>query len=462
MIISKEITNLEHSRVKMMVVVGKDDVNAEYDKILTNYSKNLQIPGFRKGKAPKEVIVRKTGEALKEEVVGHIIEHSMSEIFEDENFPKENLPLAYSQPSLEGKPPRLDLDKDLSYAVVYDVFPRFAIGQWKGLEVDIPDVSIAEEDVNRELEAVRERNAFVLDKAEDAQAVLGDVATTNYSELTESGAVVSGTEREDFVFTIGDGRNVFKFDDDIVGMKKGETRDIVKTYPEDFADKELAGKTKKIRVKVVNLKEKKIPVADDDFAQDVDEKFKTLEDLKNDIKDKLTKRLDERLKEIKINGIIGKILEGAPIDVPESMIRVQLDAQWRNFARQINTPVDKLKEGIEKSPGGLASFEDLWRPEALRTIMAQLVVQTIIKDLKLEIADNEFNDFVEKRAKEYGMSVEEFTDYYKKQDMEDYLKDEIREGKLFDILIAENTVKTGPKEEYLSFISKKKEGVADV
>ncbi|MDR0643777.1 MAG: trigger factor [Treponema sp.] len=464
MIISKEITNLEHSRVKITVVIGKDDVSAEYDKILTDYSKNLQIPGFRKGKVPKEVIVRKLGEALKKEVVGHIIEHSMTEFFEDENSPKENLPLAYSQPSLEGELPCLDLGKDLSYTMVYDVFPRFTVGQWKGLEVEIPDVSITEDDVNRELEDVRERNAFVLDKPEDAEAMSNDVATVSYSELDENGAVISGTEREDFVFTIGSGYNVFKFDEDIIGMKKGETRDIVKTYSEDFAEKDLAGKTKKIRIKITSLKKKNIPIADDDFAQDVDEKFKTLDDLKDDIKEKLTKRLDERLKEVKINRIIGKILEQTPIDIPESMMRVQLDAQWRNFARQFNMPVYKLKEGIVKSPEGLASFEDLWRPEASRAIMTQLVIQTIIKDLNLEITDDEFNKFVEKRAKEYGMSVEEFTDYYKKQDIKDYLKDEMREMKLFDILIAENTVKIGAKEEFLSFINQKTEEkvVADV
>jgi trigger factor len=453
-IISKEITNLEHSRVKITVAVGKDDVNSEYVKILTDYSKNLHIPGFRKGKAPKDVIVRKLGDSFKDEVVGHIIEHSTTEIFEDENFPKENLPLPYSQPSLEGDPPCLDLNKDLSYTIAYDVFPRFTIERWKGFEVNIPDVSINEEDVNRELEILRQRNAFVLDKPEDAQAALGDVATTNYSELSEDGTVIHGTGREDFAFTIGDGRNIFKFDEDIIGMKKGETRDILKTYPEDFADKELAGKTKRIRVKITNLKEKNIPAADDDFAQDVDEKFKTLDDLKNDIKDRLVKRLDERLKDVKINGIIGNILKNTPIDVPKSMLRVQLDAQWRNFARQYNTPVDKLKEGIAKSPGGLDPFEDLWKPEALRAITTQLIVQTIIKDLKLEITDDEFSGFVKKRAKEYNMSVEEFTDYYKKQNREDYLKDELSEEKLFDILIAENTIKIGPKEEYLSFINK--------
>ncbi|MDR1466480.1 MAG: trigger factor [Treponema sp.] len=454
MIISKEITNLEHSRVRLAIVISKDTVKAEYTKILTDYSKDLQMPGFRKGKVPKEVIIRKVGDSLKEEAVGRTVEHSTAKIFEDENFPKEDLPFAYSQPSLEGEPPTFDLDKDLSYAIVYDVFPRFTIERWKGFEVNIPDVSVTEEDINRELEAVRERNAFVLDKAEDAQAVSGDVATTNYSELSEGGAVISGTEREDFVFTVGEGRNIFKFDDDIVGMKKGETKDIVKTYPEDFAEKELAGKTKRIRVKVTSLKEKKLPAADDDLAQDVDEKFKTLDDLKDDIKDKLSKRLDERLKEVKINGIIGKILDNTPIDIPESMLRVQLDAQWRTFARQFNMPVDKLKEGIAKSPDGLDSFENLWKPEASRVIMTQLVIQAIIKDLNIKITDDEFNSFVEKRAKEYGMSIEEFTDYYKKQTTEDYLKDEMREEKFFDILIAENMVKIGPKEEYLPFINK--------
>jgi trigger factor len=442
----------------MTVTIGKDDVNAEYVKILTDYSKNLQIAGFRKGKAPREVIVRKMGDALKGEVLNHIVDHSMSEIFDDKSFPEENLPLAHSQPTLEGESPLLDLEKDFSYTVTYEVYPRFTIGQWKGIEVTIPDVSINEEDVNRELEAVRERNALVRDKSEDAQAVRGDVATVNYSELNEDGTVVADTEREDFVFTIGDGRNLFSFDDDVVGMKKGETRDIVKTYPEDFWEKELAGKTKKIRVKIISLKEKDIPAMDDDFAQDIDERFKTLDDLKNDIKDKLTKLLDERLKELKINGIIGKILENTPIDIPESMLSVQLDAQWRNFARQLNKPVDELKEEIARSPEGLASFEDLWKPEAMRNLMSQLVIYALIKDLKLDLTDDEFKELAKEKAKGFGVGVEELINLYKKQNNEDLLKYEMRERKLFNILIAENVVKTGPKEEFLAFFNKREGG----
>jgi trigger factor len=365
------------------------------------------------------------------------------------------MPLPYSTPALEGEPPQFKLDADFVYAVKYDVFPKFTVGQYKGLEVELPDVSIADEDVNRELEAVRDRNAVVLDRDDAAVAAKGDVVTVNYSELTGEGAVEAGSEREDFVFTIGTERNIYKFDDDIVGMKKGESKDIEKTYPADFEDKDLAGKTKKIRVTVTNLKEKKLPDLDDDLAQDVDEKFKTLDDLKKNIRERLEHNLEHRLTDVKTNAVLEKIMANTPIDLPESMLRIQLDSQWRNFARQINMDVDKLKESVSQSERGLEEFEQLWRPEAAKALHSRLVVETLIRDLNLTVTEEDKQKEFEHLAKHGGESIEEVKAYYEQENMKEYLESDIQEHKLFDILFAENTIKTGSKESYLELMEKK-------
>ena len=455
MTVSKEITRLEHSSVKLAVTIGKDDVRAEYDGMLAEYSKSIQIPGFRKGKVPKDIIVRKFGDALNGEMAERIIEKSLQDVFGDKAFPKEDLPLAYSTPALEGEPPQFKLDADFVYAVKYDVFPKFTVGKYKGLEVEVPDVSITEEDVNRELEAVRERNAVVLDRDDAAVAVKGDVVTVNYCELTGEGAVEAGSEREDFVFTIGTGRNIYKFDDDIVGMKKGESKDIKKTYPADFEDKDLAGKTKKIRVTVTNLKEKKLPDLDDDLAQDVDEKFKTLGDLKKNIRERLEHNLEHRLKDLKTNAILEKIMANTPVELPEAMLRIQLDSQWRSFARQINMDVDKLKESVSQSEKGLEEFEQLWRPEAAKALHSRLIVETLIRDLNLTATEGDKQKEYEHQAMHSGEDIEKIKEYYEQENMKDYLESDIQEQKLFDILLAENTIKTGSKESYLELMEKK-------
>jgi trigger factor len=449
-VVTKEITKLEHSNVRLTLSVGKDDVRSEYDALLAEYSKTVQLPGFRKGKVPKDVLVRKFGDAFKEEVLSRIVEKSVAQVFEDESFPKEDRPLPYSTPQAQDKP-SLDLDKDLQFSMVYDVLPKVQVGQWRGLEVEIPDVSISDEDLKRELEAIQERNAVVQDKNDGEEAVLGDVVTVNYCEIDDKGEALGETKREDFVFTLGSGYNYFKFDDEVKGMKRGETRDFEKTWPADSEDKELAGKTKKLRVTLTALKIKRLPELDDELAQDVDEKFTTLEDLKKDIKDRLNKDLDSRLRAIKINKLLEKIMENTPVEIPESMTRAQLDSQWRGLARRFNTDA----EGLYKMMGGdgnkARSIIDGWKPDTKIALHSRLIVETLIEDLKLEVSEEEADREIESRAAAAG--GEEIRKYYGEEQAREYLKEEIKEQKFFDRFLVENTIKTGKKEKYLDLIS---------
>jgi trigger factor len=447
-VISKDIARLEHSSVRLTLTVGKDEVRSQYNEMLANYTKSLQIPGFRKGKAPKEVLERKFGGALKDEVLSRIIEKSITELFDDESFPKEDRPLPYSTPQVQDEPV-LDLDADLTFSMVYDVLPRFTMGTWKGLEVEVPRADISAEDINRELEVIRDRNAIVMDKDEKAAAAKGDVVTVNYLELSGTGEPLPGTEREDFVFTLGTGYNVFKFDDEITGMKKGETRDIEKSYPAGFEDKDLAGKTRKIRVTLSALKEKKLPELDDDLAQDVDEKYKTLEDLKNSIRERLAGNLKKRLRDITVSGILEKVMENTPVEVPESMIRIELESRWRNLARRFNTSPEELVKIMDKSGQGYDAIITEWRPDAVKALHSRLIVETLMKDLALEASDEDVEQTLEAVAAESNSPPEDIKKYYQQENMKEYLKEEIKERKLFDILVKENTVKPGKKVNYL-------------
>jgi len=450
--VTKEITRLEKSSVKLSVTIGKDDVRSEYDKLLSEYTKNIQIPGFRKGKVPKEVLIRKFGDALKDEAAGKIIEKAIGEILEDEAFPKESRPLPYSTPKMQDDP-KLDLESDLSFSVVYDVLPAIKVEKWQGIEAEIADVSIEEEDIARELEAIRDRNAIVLDKDEGEAAANGDVVTVNYCELDDSGAALENSEREDFTFTLGSGRNVYSFDDEIAGMKKGETRDFSKTYPEEFEHKEIAGKTKKIKVTLTALKAKRLPDLDDDLAQDVDEKFQTLDDLKNSIRQRLDKDLERRLKAMKLNALLEKIMESTPAEIPESMLSAELDSRWRNLARRFNTDSAGLYKMMGNSASGAESIMQEWKPDAEKGLHSRLVIETLIEDLKLEASDEEVEAEMEKMASESGTSIEDVKKYYEADRMKEYLKEEIKERKVCDILLEKNTIKAGKKEKYVDLIA---------
>jgi trigger factor len=449
--ISKEITRLEHSSVKLTVTVDKDDVGTQYDELLSGYSKSLQIPGFRKGKVPKEVLERKFGATLKEEALGHIIEKSITEIFEDESFSRENKPLPYSTPQVEEKP-SFSLGSDLSFSVTYDVMPSVKVETWKGLTVEAPDAEVSNEDINRELEALRDRNAIVQDKEDGEAALKDDVVTVDYQELSEAGEPLDATKREDFVFTLGSGYNLYKFDDEVVGMKKGETKDIEKIYPEDFADKDLAGRTIKLRITLTALKKKILPELDDDLAQDVDEKFKTLEDLKADIRERLSKNLDKRLRDIKLNNLLEKIMQGTPVEIPESMVRIELESRWRNLARRFNTSPEDLLKIMGVSGKTEEEIGAEWRPEVLKALHSRLIVESLMEELGLEAAEDEVEKEYEKMAEETGQPLEDIKKYYEQDNMQMYLKEEIKEHKLFDLMLAENTITKGKKETYLDLV----------
>jgi trigger factor len=450
--VSKELTRLEHSGVKLTITVPREDVQSGYNGLLSEYTKSIQIPGFRKGRVPRDVLIRKFGDALKGEALQKIIEEAMGSVFEDESFSREDKPLPYSTPAVQDEP-KLDLEEDLCFSVVYDVLPRVTPGTWQGLEVEVPDAAVGEEDLIRELEALRERNAVVMDKDEDAAALEGDVVTLNYGELDDAGGAIQGTERQDFVFTLGSGYNIYKFDDEIKGMKKGETREFSKTYPEDFDDKDMAGKTRNIRVTLTALKSKNLPDLDDDLAQDVDEKYRTLGELKAGIRERLEKNLERRLREIKINKLLEKIMETTPVDIPESMIRIELDSRWRNLARRFNTDSEGLYRMMGTGSEKVRSILDEWRPDAVRALHSRLIVETLIENLHIEVSDEELEKDLENQAAENGETPENLKNYYEQNQMKEYLREDIKERKLYDRLFVENSINLGEKAKYLDLIS---------
>jgi len=449
--VTKEITRLEKSSVKLNVTVGKEDVRSEYDALLSEYTKSIQLPGFRKGKVPRDVLVRKFGDALKGEALGKIIEKTLGEVFEEENFPRGDRPLPYSTPSVEEEP-KLDLEKDLQFSVVYDVLPEVKVGKWEGLEVEVPDVSVSDEDMARELEVIRDRNSIVLDKDEDAVAAPGDVVTVDYGEIGGSGEILPGSDRKDFSFTLGSGLNAYKFDDEITGMKKGETKEFTKAYPED--SEYFAGRTINFRLTLTALKEKKLPDLDDDLAQDVDEKYETLDDLKNSIRERLEKELDNRLRNIKINKLLEKIMESTPVEIPESMTRMELDSRWRNLARRFNTDSDGLYKMMGNSNEQAESIIESWKPDAMRALHSRLIVETLIEELKLEAPDDEVENEIERQALESGAEEEEVRKYYEEEMAREYLKEDIKEKKFFDLLLEKNIIKKGEKVNYMEMVSK--------
>ncbi|MDA8426320.1 MAG: trigger factor [Treponema sp.] len=445
MISSKNIEKLEHSAVKLSLVVPQEDVKKIYDTMIAEYGRTVHIDGFRAGHVPAAVLLRKFGEELKIEAMGRVLEKAVEEAVAD----IEEKPLVYATPSLEGEP-EFDPGKDFAFAVTYDTFPNVEVTDWKGLELELPVVGISSEDEDRELAQLRERNAIVVEKDGSAAAAKGDVVTVDYRELDAEAATIEGSERQDFTFELGTGYNIYKFDDELAGMKKDEERIFEKSFPEDYEDKDLAGRTVKIAVRLAKIKEKKLPDLDDDFAQDISEKYTTLEDLKADLRARLEKNLSDKLRQVREQAIVDRLLVRTTVDLPRSMVDAELAMRLDSLKRQMKIDSDEnLERFLSYSGKSRGELLEQWRPSAEKSITTRLVLEKLAEEGKYECGAEELEAEYERQAKENSLSVDEIKAEYERRGSVDYLKDRIKEDKLMDAIFAEAKVKQGKKMSFM-------------
>ena len=443
--VTKEVTKLENSAVKLTATISKEEVAAGYSKNLAKYAKNVQLPGFRKGKVPPKVLEQKYGDSLKQEALADLIDESLNQIFAEEDA-KDIRPLPYSQPRLENdKIPEFSTEKDLVFTVVYDVFPTVEVKDFSKIEVKEPQCEVGEKELNEELKAIQERNAMVIDKKDGDSVEKDNIVTIDYSELNDDGSVVDGSKREGFVFTVGTGENIYKIDDDIMGMKKGDTKEITKTYAKDDADADLAGKTKKISVTVKAIKVRDLPALDDDLAQDVNEKYKTLDDLKKDITKGLEANLKRKIEEVKSQSLLDQLVEKNPIVLPASMVAAENEHRWTMMAQQFRTTPEQLEKMVAASGQTKESMLEQWAGNAEKMLKARLVVDALLREKNISVTPEEVESEYAKLAEESGTSVEEIKKYYDEPRAKEYIIDEIKEKKLFEELYKQVKVSKGDK-----------------
>lgn len=446
--VTKEISKLENSAVKLTATIAKEDVVSGYNKNISKYAKNVQLPGFRKGHVPVKVLEQKYGDSLKQEVLADLIDESLNQIFAEEES-KDIRPLPYTQPRLDGdKLPEFSTDKDLTFSVVYDVFPSVEVKDFSKIEVKEPQVEIGEKELNEELKAIQERNAVVIDKKEGEPVEKDNIVTIDYKELDDSGAAIPGSEREGFVFTVGTGENIYKIDDEIVGMKKDETKEISKTYDAKEENKDLAGKTKKISVTVKAIKLRNLPALDDELAQDVSEKYKTLDDLKKDISKGLESAKNRKIAELKSQSLLEQLVEKNPIVLPKSMIQAEMETRWRMMAQQFQTTPEQLEKMISASGQSKENMLTQWTGDAEKMLKSRLIVDALIREKNIAVTPEEVEAEFAKIADESGSTIEEVKEHYEDARAKEYIIDEIKENKLYDELYKQVKVSKGDKVKF--------------
>ena len=446
--LTKEFTNLEKSAVKLSVTVDKADVEQAYNSTISKYVKNAQIPGFRKGHVPASVLEKKYGESLKADTIGEIIDTAVSEIFEKET---DNRPLPYAQPVLE-EMPALDVTKDLKFTLTYDVFPKVSVKDFAGVTVKEPQVTVGDAEIDEEIKAMQERNAMVIEK-KDNTVEKDNIVTIDYVEVGEDGKEIADTKRQDYIFTVGSGENLYKIDDEILGMKKDETKEITKKFKKDYEDTDLAGKTVKLNVTIKAVKVRDLPAIDDDFAQDCNEKYKTLADMKADIKRNMEVAKDRRIRELKNNSLLEQLVKKNPFDIPASMLAAELDGRWNMMAQQFQTTPEQLEKMITASGQTKETMLTEWTGNSEKMLKSRIIVDSLIRSKNISVTTEEIEAEFEKIAKEGGMTVEEVKKHYEDPRSKEYLIDETKENKLYDEIYKEIKVSKGDKMSFKELFS---------
>ena len=394
----KNCEKLEKSMVALTVEVGAADFEAAVEKAYKKQRGQIRVPGFRPGKAPRKMIEAMFGAQIFYEEAVNI---ALPDAYEDAVREQELQVVGYPQVEL------LDVSKEgFSFKATVAVFPEVALGQYKGLEAPRAEAKVTDEDVDARLKEMAERNSRVV--SVDRAVEKGDTANINFEGFL-NGEPFDGGKGEDHDLEIGSGSFVPGFEDQIIGMKAEEEKDIDITFPEDY-HADLAGKAVVFHVKVNAVKVKELPAIDDEFAKDVSE-FDTLEELKGDVRGKLTAEREEAAGRAFEDVLMGKVADGLTGEIPDAMVEQQAQRFVDNFRMQIQSQGLPFEKYLEMTNMDEAALLEQAKEPAARQVKMDLAVGAIIKAEELAASDEDVDAEYEKMSKQYGMPAEEIKKY---------------------------------------------------
>ena len=425
----KSCEKLEKSRVALTIEASAEEFEAAVNKAYLKMRGKINVPGFRVGKAPRKIIEKMYGEEVFYEEAVNII-----------------LPDAYEDAVKEQKLdvvgyPEVELESCTKDGVVFKctvaVYPEVKLGQYKGLEAPKAEVKVAAADVNARLKEMADRNSRLV--SVERAVKKGDTADIDF-EGFDNGVAFDGGKGENFDLEIGSGSFVPGFEDQLIGMKAGEEKDIDITFPENYAP-ELAGKPVVFHVKVNEVKVKEVPAVDDEFAKDVSE-FDTLKELKADIKKKMTAERTEAAQRAFEDVLMAKVAEGVEAEIPHEMVELQAERMMEQFKQQLAAQGIPFDQYLKMTGTTEADFRKQADGPAAEQVKMDLAVEAIIKAEGLEATDEDVENELKNVAGKYGMDLETVKKYLRPEDVKEQV---IREKAVK--VVADSAVAVAPAEE---------------
>ena len=421
---SSEVIKRENIKVTLKVVVEaakfEEAINKAYGKMKSRFN----IQGFRKGKAPRKIVEKYYGvEVFYEEAFNIAFPEAYEAALKEHNID----PVDHPHIDIED----INAGEDVVFTAEVEVMPEFEVKDYKGIEVEKKEYNVQEEDVQKELDALVEKNARMI-TVEDRPVKEQDMVIIDYKGMIDGVAFEGGTAEKQSL-TIGSGQFIPGFEDQLVGKNIGEEVEVNVTFPEEYHSEELAGKAAIFEVKIHEIKEKELPVLDDEFAKDVSE-FDTLEELKNDLRNNLEEDAKNRAEQDLRNSVIEAVASKVEIEIPDAVIQRQIDNMLADFDYRLQFQGLNLEYYYQLTGTKEEDLREQMKADATQTVKNEVILEAIGKQENIVATEEELAEQLEKMSKQYNQELEKLKASLRESDL-NAIKEGIIIRKTVDFLV---------------------------
>ena len=417
------------NEVKLEITVEASKFDEAIKRVYFKSAKYFNIPGFRKGKAPIQIVEKYYG---KEIFYEDAFNDSANEALEE--AVKENNLEIVSRPEVEIK--QMEKGKDLIFTATMQTKPEAELGKYKGVEIKKIEYKVTDENIEHELSHMQEHNSRLI-SIDDRPVEKGDIATIDFEGFVD-GKAFEGGKAEGHELEIGSNTFIPGFEDQIIGMKIDEEKDIQVKFPEEYFSKELAGKDATFKVKVHEIKKKELPELDDEFAKDVSE-FDTLDELKKSIKEKQEKQNEERAKYETEDAVIKAVCDNMKVEIPSGMINMEIDNMLKELEQRLSYQGLNLEQYLQFMGKTEEDLRKEYEPQAIEGIKSRLALEAVIKAEKIEPDEAEITEKMKEMAKNYGKENDE--EFLKNENVANYIKEGLKSEKALEFLVKNAKIK---------------------
>lgn len=411
---SLQVENLEKNMAKLTIEAAAEEFEKAVEKSYQKNKNKMSIPGFRKGKVPRQMLEKMYGaQIFYEDAINGLI----PEVYSREVMEAKDLEIV-SQPKIEVT--QAEAGKPFIFTAEVALKPAVELGQYKGLSIEKETAEVTDADVDAEIDKVRNENSRTI-PVEGRAVKDGDITTIDFEGFID-GVAFEGGKGTDYPLTIGSHSFIDTFEEQLIGKNVNEEVEVNVTFPEEYQAKELAGKPAVFKVTVKEIKEVELPEVDDDFAQDVSE-FDTLEEYKNDIRAKLTEQKETEAKNAMEDKAIAAVIEGAKMDIPDPMIDLQVRQMADNFARRLQSQGISWEQYCQFTGFTADKLFEQMRPQALKSIQSRLVLEAIAAAENIEASEEEFAAEIDKMAATYNMEADKVKEMMGEEEKASIMKD---------------------------------------